>query len=179
MEIKKDVGQAYLMMSTIGPDIASKDQFTCDIMATLLGSGESSRLFKKLKDELGLVYSIGFSFYTSKYEGMMFSFATLEPSNLAAVEEAVNEVLNEVREDGFTEQELQKAKNSIKTNHFVSMERGLDVADKYAQYDAMYTQEFVTNYPDNIANVTLAELNEAAQKYLNTDTYVKTTVVPK
>lgn len=178
-EIKKDVGQAYLMMSTIGPDIASSDQFTCDIMATLLGTGESSRLFKKLKDELGLVYSVGFSFYTSKYEGMLFTFATLDPSNLASVEETINEVINDVRENGFTEQELQKAKNYIKTNHYTSLERGLDLADKYTQYDAMYSHEFVTVYPDNIEKVTLAELNAAAQKYLNTDSYVKTTVVPK
>jgi len=179
IEIKKDIGQGYLMMSTIGPRADSPDQFPLDIMATLLGGGESSRLWKKLKDELGMVYSVNFGFYTSKYEGTMFAFATCNPADIPDVEKAVNEVLNDVKANGFTEKELRKAKNTIKTNHFLSLERGLNIADKYAQYDSFIGYEFVDKYPGNIEKVTLADLNAASQKYLNTDSYVKTTVVPQ
>ena len=179
IKIEKDVGQGYLMMSNIGPKADSPDQFPLDIMATLLGNGESSRLWKKLKDERGMVYSVNFNFYTSKYEGTMFAFATCDPSRIPEVEKTINEVLNGVKTNGFTERELRKAKNVIKTGYFLSMERGLDIADKYAQYDSFIGHEFVDNYPDNIEKVTLAELNAAARKYLNTDSYVKTTVVPK
>jgi predicted Zn-dependent peptidase len=179
IEIKKDVGQAYLMMSTIGPRADSPDQFPLDLMATVLGDGESSRMWKKLKDELGIVYSTSFSFYTSKYEGMLFTFATLDPANIPAAEQAINEVLNDAKEKGFTERELRKAKNQIKTGHYTSMERGLNLADKYAQYDSFIGYEFVRDYADNMEAVTLAELNETARKYLDTDTYVKSMVVPK
>jgi zinc protease len=178
IEIKKDIGQAYLMMSMIGPMIDSPDQFKLDIMATILGGGESSRLWKKLKDELGLVYSTSFAFYTSRFEGTMFSFAALDPGNIPLVEKAINQVLAEVRQNGFTSEELRMAKNSLKTDHYTSLERGLDIADKYAQYNSSIGYRFVENYPDNIEAVTLAQLNAAAQKYLNTDSYVKTTVVP-
>ncbi len=70
INIQKDISQAYLMMSTIGPKADSPDQFPLDLMATIIGSGESSRLYKKLKDEAGLVYDISFSFGTNKYEGL-------------------------------------------------------------------------------------------------------------
>ena len=179
INLKKDVNQAYLMLGAIGPKADSPDQYALDLAATILGSGESSRLWKKLKDELGLVYSVGFSFYTSKYEGTLFSSASLDPVNLPQVETAINEVLNDVKANGFTEEELQKAKNMIKTSHYASLERGLDIADKYAQYDSFIGYQFVENYPDNIAKVTLADLNDVAQKYINTDSYVKTVVVPK
>ena len=53
IEIKKDVGQAYLMMSSIGPKADSPDQFTLDIMANILGDGESSSL-AKLCEEHGI-----------------------------------------------------------------------------------------------------------------------------
>jgi predicted Zn-dependent peptidase len=59
------------------------------------------------------------------------------------------------------------------------MERGLNIADNYAQYDSFIGYKFIEDYPDNIEKVTLAQLNEAARKYLNTDSYVKTMVVPK
>ena len=179
INIKKDVGQAYMMLGSIGPMADSPDQFALDIMANLLGGGESSRLWKKLKDDMGIVYSTGFSFYTSKYEGTLFASATMDPDKIAAVESAIVDVLNDVKTNGFTEQELRKAKNKIKTNHYLSNERGLNYADNIAQYDSFIGFEFVEQYPSNIEGVTLAQLNAAAQKYLNTDSYVKTTVVPK
>ncbi|MEW5923357.1 MAG: pitrilysin family protein [Candidatus Zixiibacteriota bacterium] len=179
IEIKKDVNQAYLMMMSIGPKSDSPDQYALDLMASILGSGESSRLWKKLKDEDGLVYSTGFSFYTSKYEGTLLSTSTLDPANIDTVEKVIDEVLNNVKQNGFTEKELRKAKNRIKTNYYTSMERGLDMADNYAQYDSFIGYQYIQNYPDNIEKVTLADLNAAAQKYLNTDSYVKTMVVPK
>ncbi|UCE65857.1 MAG: insulinase family protein [Candidatus Zixiibacteriota bacterium] len=179
IEIKKDIGQAYLMMSSIGPKADSPDQFPLDIMSSILGEGESSRLWVKLKDEMGLVYSISFFFETNKYEGLLASFATLDPANIPQVEKAVNEVLNDVKENGFTERELRKAKNKIKTAHYISMERGLDIADKYSEYDSFIGYQFVDDYPDNIEKTTLVELNAAAREYLDTDSYVKTMVVPK
>ena len=147
--------------------------------ASLLGGGESSRLWKKLKDELGLVYAVSFNFYTTKYEGPVFAFARCDTNHLALVEKTIVEVLNDVRQKGFTEEELRKAKNVIKTNHFISLERGLNLADSYAQYDSFVGYQHVDNYPDNIEKVTLAELNAVAGKYLDIDSYVKTTVVPK
>lgn len=179
IEIKKDVNQAYLLMMSIGPKSDSPDQFALDLMASILGSGESSRLWKKLKDEDGLVYSTGFSFGTMKYEGTLLSSATLDPVNIDKAEKAIVDVLNDAKQNGFTETELRKAKNRIKTNYYSSLERGLDMADSYAQYDSFIGYEFIRNYPDNIEKVTLADLNAAAQKYLNTDSYVKTMVVPK
>ncbi len=179
IRIVKDVNQAYLLMSMLGPKADSRDQFTVDIMANLLGGGQSSRLWKKLKDELGLAYSVQFPFYTSKYEGMMFTFATVDPENIPAVEKAANEVLEDVKKNGFTEQELRKAKNSIKTSFLLATEEGLDMANQMVQYNSFIGYQFVLDYPDNIEKVTLAELNAAARKYLDTDSYVKTMVVPR
>ena len=179
IKIVKDVNQAYLLMSMLGPKADSRDQFTVDIMANLLGGGQSSRLWKKLKDELGLAYSVQCPFDTSKYEGMMFTFATVDPENIPAVEKAANEVLEDVKKNGFTEQELRKAKNSIKTSFLLATEEGLDMANQMVQYNSFIGYQFVLDYPDNIEKVTLAELNAAARKYLDTDSYVKTMVVPR
>ncbi len=179
LKIEKDVGQAYLMMSMIGPRAESADQHPLDIMASLLGSGESCRLWKKLKDELGLVYDISFNFITNKYEATLFAFATLDPANIEKVESEIVKVLDRVKQEGFAAEELRKAKNTIKTSHYLNLERGLDIADTYAQYDSFIGYEFVTDYPAKIESVSLAQLNEAARKYLNTQSYVKTTVVPQ
>jgi zinc protease len=179
LDIKKDVNQAYLMMMGIGPRAESPDQYALDLVSTLVGDGESSRLYKKLRDEEGIVYSIGFSFNTCKYEGQVYSYAALDPANLDKVEREINVVLNDIKKNGFTDQELRKAKTKIKTGFYSSIERGLDYADKYAQYDSYIGYKFIETYPENVEKVTLAQLNDVARKYLNTDSYVKTMVVPK
>ncbi len=177
--IKKDVNQSYLMLMSIGPRSESPDQYALDLVGTLLGSGESSRLYKKLKDEQGLVYSVGFSFDNAKYEGTLYATATLDQDKIPQVEKGIVSVLQEIKQNGFTQAELEKAKNTVRTNYFASIERNLDMADRYAQYDSYIGYKFVQGYPENIAKVTLAQLNEVARKYLNTDSYVKTMVVPK
>ena len=177
--IKKDIGQAYLMMSSIGPKADSPDQFSLDLLSYIIGNGESSRLWKKLNDEMGIVYSVDFFFNTSKYEGIIASLVTLDPNNIEKAEQAINEILSDAKQNGFTDRELRKAKNKIKTSYYMSKERGLDIADSYSQYESIIGHEYLDKYTENIENVTLAELNQAAVKYLNTDSYVKTTVVPK
>ncbi len=179
IEIKKDVGQAYLMMGMVGPKADSPDQFACDLLSSILGNGESSLLWKRLKDEQSLVYSTSFRFNTCKYEGPVYAFAVCEPDKLPAVEQGIKSVLDEVKKNGVTENDLQKAKNSILTSYYTSHERGLDIADSYAQYDSFIGYKYIDDYPGNIENVTLADVAAAARKYLNTETYVLTTVVPK
>lgn len=179
LEIKKDVNQAYLQIGMVGPKSDSPDQYAVDLMATILGSGETSRLWKRLKDELGIVYSTSFEFYTSKYEGPVMASAVLEPKNLALAEEKIREILVAAKTDGFTDEELLKAKNNIRTRYYINHERGLDMADSYAQYDSFIGYEFIQNYPEMIEKTSLAEVNAAARRYLETDNYTVTTVVPQ
>jgi zinc protease len=177
--IKKDVNQGYLMLMSLGPKADSPDQYPLVLASAILGDGESSRLYKKLQDEQGLVTSISFGFNDYKYEGNLTAYATLDPAKMSEVEAGINAVLEDVKKNGFTEAELQKAKNKVRTDFYASIERNLDYADRVAQYDSYIGYQFVEGYPQEIAKVTLAQLNEAARKYLNTDSYVKTMVVPK
>jgi zinc protease len=179
IKLERDIAQAYLMMSMVGAPSGSPDQYALDLIATMLGSGKSSRLWKKLRNELGIVYSCNFNFFTNKYEGPMYAFAVLEPDNIGPAEDAIKNILINVKTNGFTEQELRKAKNTLKTGYYTGHERGLDIADSYAQYDSFIGYEFIRDYPGNIEKVTLADIQTAARKYLNTDSYVLTTVVPK
>lgn len=179
IEIRKDVDQAYLLMMSIGPRSESPDQFALDLVTIMLGDGESSRLQRRLKDELGLAYTTGFSFSTSKFEGTVFASATADPTKMEEAERAINQVLVQAKKEGFTERELGKAKTKVKTNFFASIERGLDMAETYARYDSYIGHQFLDTYTANIEKVTLADVNAAAQKYLNTDSYVRTMVVPK
>jgi predicted Zn-dependent peptidase len=179
IEIKKDIAQAYLMMGMVGPKADSPDQYALDLLSNIIGGGQSSRLWKRLKDQLGIVNSIYFAFSTSKYEGPIYASAVLEPAKIPEAETAIREILADAKKGDFTENELRKAKNSLLTAFYISHEVGLDIADSYAQYDSFIGYKYLEDYPGKIEKVTLADLTAVAQKYLNTDSYILTTVVPK
>ncbi|MCX6827048.1 MAG: insulinase family protein [candidate division Zixibacteria bacterium] len=178
-EIKRDVAQAYLMIGMIGPQASDPHNYAVDILADILGNGESSRLRRTLQNEKRLVNSISMSFDTRKYEGLIYVYATLDTANIQKVETAIKNIFSEIKEKGITEEELLKAKNSIKTNYYAGYEKGLDIADNYAQSESFIGYKFARDYPNNIERVSLAQVAAAARQYLQTDSYVLSLVVPK
>jgi zinc protease len=60
-----------------------------DLLSSVLGGGESSRLYRDVKDRQQLVHSVSASAYTPLDAGLFFVDATLEPENLEAALAAI------------------------------------------------------------------------------------------
>jgi zinc protease len=176
---EKQVEQAYLILAFLGPKVDSPDQYALDLITYILGLGESSRMWKKIKEEKGLVNSISFNFYTRKYEGMLYAQANLDKKNIAEVEKEIIAILEQAKKGDFTERELQRAKNQIKTQFFLQDESGLNLANQTSQYETHIGYIFLENYPQNIDRVTLDDLRQVANKYFDTKAYAVATIVPQ
>ena len=57
----------------------SDDQYTADIMTTILGGGRSSRLYRTLREEKRLVYSVGASFWSNRGSGVTICSGVFAP----------------------------------------------------------------------------------------------------
>ena len=56
--VHKDIEQAHLGIAFPGPGIGDADRYAFSILANVLGGGMSSRLFQKVREELGAAYSV-------------------------------------------------------------------------------------------------------------------------
>jgi predicted Zn-dependent peptidase len=177
--LEKEVKQTYLNMAFLGPTITSPDQYALDIIAYILGVGENSRMWRRIKEEKGWVNAINFNFYTRKYEGMLYVSANLEKENLEKVENEVMALLEEAKKGNFTERELQRAKNQIKTQFSFQRETGLSLANQTCQYETFIDYKFLEDYSTNIDKVTLDDLKMVANKYFDTKAYAVATVLPQ
>ncbi len=82
----------------------------------MLGGGFlNSRLAKRIRQEEGLSYNIGSQFAASAFDdsGIFLTFAIFAPENADAVVEAFRDVMSEVLEGGFTDEEIEAAKNGF------------------------------------------------------------------
>ena len=121
--VKDDTQQSYVFcgVHTFG----SKDSRlpALDILSTLMGGSMSSRLFKTIREEQGLAYSIG-----SHVEGHADTgkFVITAGVSNDKVEDTIRSIKNEVdklKTFSFTEAEFLKAKNLYKSNTIFSFEK--------------------------------------------------------
>ncbi|TMQ69194.1 MAG: insulinase family protein [Candidatus Eisenbacteria bacterium] len=115
------------------PGAASDDAWVLDILDSILGDGESSRLHRALIYDQGLALEAG-SFFRSRLASTLFEFfVEMKPGKSAREgEAALDQVVDRLVKDGPTERELEKAKNlleaglvkSLKTNNGAGEELG-------------------------------------------------------
>ena len=60
-----------------------------DILSSILGSGDSSILYKNIKEDKGLVTSISSANYTLRHSGVFYIFVTSNQDNIFDVIETI------------------------------------------------------------------------------------------
>jgi predicted Zn-dependent peptidase len=87
---------------------------TFAVLDTLLGGGNSSRLFQEIREKRGLAYSIGSYLQFYETAGLFLIAAGTSPERFQAVLDLVEQELARLRADGPTEEEIARAKIQLK-----------------------------------------------------------------
>ncbi len=91
-------------------------------MIDILCGGMSGRLFQKVREELGLVYSIYIDNTTFSNNGMLHIHFATSPSKLRDAVLATRATLLQFLEDGVTDKELSKIKEASKSEVVIALE---------------------------------------------------------
>jgi len=119
---EKDIEQAHLLISYPGIELSSPRLYHMTLLNTILGSGMSSLLFQKVREELGLAYSV-YTHYSSYVDTGLFSvYAGVSPENLDIAYEAIVSQLEGINADTLTAAQVAKAKEQLKSSLLLSLE---------------------------------------------------------
>jgi predicted Zn-dependent peptidase len=107
-----DIAQAKIAMG-FATDITNRDNrfAAMQLLNSIFGSGMTSKLFMKVREEKSLCYSIGSAYYGSK--GIMTVHAGVDSSRCQETKTAILEQLEACRRGEITQQELESAKMGI------------------------------------------------------------------
>src|SRR6478735_8045721 len=100
----------HLAMAWHIPEVTSPDVPALDLLSTILGDGRSSRLYRRVREEAGLAFSVSAFSYTPGDPGLFGIDATLDPKKRDAAEQLALQIIDEVKQAGVTAAELEKAK---------------------------------------------------------------------
>jgi zinc protease len=129
---------AFHIAYHIPPDRDS-DHYPLDLLAIVLGDGASSRLYQKLVKQLELVQQIRID--TDGRQGPdLFSVWAIcaKGKRCAAVREVIFRAFDQIAKEGISPQELQKAKNRVRSHFVFGIESNLSRAERLGEFELLW-----------------------------------------
>lgn len=133
----KETDQTHFVLGVRSFDLFDKRNPTLSLLGGVLGTGMSSRLFIKLREEMGVAYYVRALNDASLDHG---SFQISAGVNNARLEEVLREIIKEctkLKTELVTERELAKVKSFIIGNSKLSLEATDDIANFYGAQELL------------------------------------------
>lgn len=118
----KDTEQIHICMGFEGVAHGSDELYPLLAVNNVLGGGMSSRMFQKIREEKGLVYSI-YSYPSSyKNAGLFTIYAGMNAEHLEKVVELIIKEIKILLKEGLSKDELEKSKEQLKGSYILGLE---------------------------------------------------------
>jgi zinc protease len=159
------------------PQFGSDEQIHLEIAASILASGKTSRLYKRLVYEDQIATAVN-SFVDDREIGSQFHvWATAKPGqDLTAVEQAVDEELARFIKDGPTDEEIDRARTEIIAGYIRGLERigGFGgKSDVLAQMEVYLGDPGAyRDYLDTIRTATAGDIKSTIEEWLDDGVYI-------
>ncbi|TDR82122.1 M16 family metallopeptidase [Paludibacterium purpuratum] len=136
----------------------------------ILGVGGNSRLILRLRQQDGLSYGVGSRVVASSFEsvGQFVIDGIFAPGNLPRFQQGLAEELARLLKDGVSEQELDAAKHALSQGVQVALAQDNVLATWLdRQLETGRSMAFTAKRLDDIAKLTVADVNAALRKYID------------
>ncbi len=157
--------QTNIMITYRSNNMMENNELYYDIIADILSSGCSSRLFNLLRNKLGISY-YNYSYNLSYlYEGIFIINVGVDPNRS---KECINEILKELEKlykNGITQEELNKSKKIRETNYMFSIENPLDILNYFGQIELFQIND---KFKD-LNKIKVNDINKIIKKMFNKD----------
>ncbi|MBI5969768.1 MAG: insulinase family protein [Deltaproteobacteria bacterium] len=178
--VEKNIKQPQLALAFHIPSLKDPDVAAIDAAAAILGGGESSRLYKKLKMEDSIVYGISAYAMSIKDPGLFFITSILDAKN---TDRAVYAALSEIERlatEGPAYDELEKAKLNLESEFVYARETMDGSASKLGHFESNFGDvEYEGKYVEGVRRVSAGDIKAVVSKYLVSSAMTIAAVVPE
>jgi zinc protease len=174
----RDKKQAVLVIGFPGTTIHDDDHYALELIHEAC-SDLGSRLFLRIREELGLAYFCGSQNFAGIVPGYFAFYTGTEPAKAELVESELLKEAELLRTEGLTDAELKRARAKIIGQKKIHRQDLGNLASITA-LDELYGLGFQHSALDDakFEAVTLEQIKTVAQKYLRPDAFVVSVVKP-
>ncbi|MCP3985751.1 MAG: insulinase family protein [bacterium] len=159
--------RACVDLSWPATNLAHPDTPLLDLLAYVLGGGESSRLVRRVKEEAGLCDRIDASCYTPFDPGLFGASVDLEPEQTEAAVEAIVRETERMRREPVSSAELERARANFLASQAWEGESVSGMARKLGSFHLLAgDHRQADRYLDAVRTATAQDLQRVAEAYL-------------
>ncbi|MDQ3448879.1 MAG: insulinase family protein [Chloroflexota bacterium] len=177
--LERSTSQAHLCLGLPALRRDDPDQWTMELLNTVLGEGSSSRLFLRVREDAGLAYDVH-SFTTDYADcGTLQVYAGVDPTDLAAALKAILEELARLRDEPVPVEELAKARAYARGRLELRLEESRHLASWLGVQEALHDQ--VLTLDDALTAldaVTPVAMHALAQRLIRDDALSLAVIAP-
>jgi zinc protease len=167
-EIEGDIAQCYVEWGWRTPAALHADTPALNVLATALGQGRASRLYRHVRDA-GAAAAVFAYNYTPTSLGIFGISAEMDAADTTAALTRTAGALVQALADGFTESETERARNILEARMLRRLETMEGQATLIADWQALGDWRLAGQYLHDMMAVTPARLDEVARRYLQPD----------
>ncbi|OHD07474.1 MAG: hypothetical protein A2086_14550 [Spirochaetes bacterium GWD1_27_9] len=153
--------QLHLMMGTSKFNLNEDTYISANLLNIIIGESMSSRFFQRIREELGLCYSIYTYIHKYREETIFGLYTSIMPKNVNKTINNISLVIKELLKDGITKEELEQAKKQkigeIILNSDILQKRMQRIAQMEIRFGKQYDENYVI---EKINKTTIDDLNE-------------------
>ena len=133
----KDSDQTHLILGFRAFSIFDKRRFALEVLANILGGGMSSRLFQKIREEMGAAYYVNALTDLNSDCGSIFFAAGVDHQKVDLVIKSSLEEFKKIKDRGVDKKELKKAKEHLIGHLFLSLESSDEIGYFYGSQEIL------------------------------------------
>ncbi len=167
--LKREAQLPIVFMGYHVPNYGGDEAYALDLLATILSSGKSSRLYRSLVYQQRLALSAGGGYEALSSDPELFYFYGMaQPGHSAEeMEAAFDREIKRLQEEPVSDHELQKAKNGIAAGYLFGQDSNFFRAMQVGQAVTVGAgAAYVEHYVERIQAVTKDAVQQAAKRYL-------------
>ena len=176
---REDLKQFHMLIGIEAPSRQDPDFNVFQVLNTLLGGGMSSKLFNRLREELGLVYTIDSGLISYPEGGLFFIYAATTPERFIKLKDELMKELLRLMKKGINEQDINYGKERLKGKLLLSTEstystmmRNLDTGLAFGR--PLSVEEMV----ERVNAVDISRMEKVMEQYFSRN-WVLSLVTPK
>ncbi len=177
---RKDIAQTHIVLGGQGIAFGDNRRYAFALLDMLIGGGMSSRLFQKVREELGLAYSV--QTFSSSYAdtGAHGVYLASAPETAQEALDAVRDVLRDVAVNGLSDADLAAGKRQLRGQLVLSME-GVSSRMYRAALTALYGEPYrsIDELKALVDAIDLELVRDVAREFFDPDRQILVSLGPK
>jgi len=143
----KETDQTHIALGFRGYDASDPKRYSAEVLASVLGGSWSARMWDRIREKLGLAYTVFTAHESYSNRGYLLTYAGVDHRNVEATVRAALEEYQRIVQEEVPAAELKRVKDYIRGTTLIGLEQSNAVASFVG------TEEMVTGKPLTIEEV--------------------------